>query len=165
MAAELMDVTMPDGTVVTDVPVGTTQTQLMGMLKKHAAAAPAPKFEAKPDTQYSAEGIPLTSTGPDELPAWAQKVERGITDVMGAPIRAAVSIAKPIAGVAEWLGYGEPGKAVKALDEGIKSRTGIVSSAGSLAGDIAGFGALGKGVQLGAKALQTVPKIAVHKGP
>ena len=124
-------------------------------------AAKKAKYQASEDTQYSAEGVPLVSDIPEgEAPALAQKTADIMTDVAGAPVRAAASIAKPIAGISEMLGYGAPAKAITALDTGIKSQTGPISTAASIAGDVAGFGAAGKAAQMGLGALKQVPKIA-----
>lgn len=119
------------------------------------------KYTPAEDTQYSAEGVPLVSDIPEgEIPAFAKKTADVLTDVAGAPVRAAMSVAKPISAVAEMAGYGEPAKAVLAMDKGIKSQTGPISTGASIAGDIGGFGAAGKAAQIGLGALKQVPKIA-----
>lgn len=108
--------------------------------------APAPqKFEAQADTQYSPEGVPLVTPTTQAEPTGAGQTAANImTDVAAAPIRAGMSVAKPIAGIAEFAGYGEPAKALLSMDKGIKEQTGPISTVGSFAGDIGGFGAAAK---------------------
>jgi hypothetical protein len=103
------------------------------------------KFEAQADTQYSPEGVPLVTPTTQAEPTGVGKTAANVmTDVVGAPIRAAMGVAKPIAGIAEFAGYGEPAKALLSMDKGIKEQTGPISTAASFAGDIGGFGAAAK---------------------
>ena len=103
------------------------------------------KFEAQADTQYSPEGVPLvTPTTQAEPTGVGQTAANIMTDVVGAPVRAAMGVAKPLAGIAEFAGYGEPAKALLSMDKGIKEQTGPISTLGSFAGDIGGFGAAAK---------------------
>ena len=103
------------------------------------------KFTPDIDTQYSSEGIPLVTPATQAEPTGLGKTLANIgTDVVSAPIRAAASIAKPLAGIAEYTGYGEPSKALLSMDKGIKEQTGPISTLSSFAGDIAGLGAAAK---------------------
>lgn len=102
------------------------------------------KYAVDEDTVYSSDGIPLYQPSYQaEAPESVKKAEKVLTDISGAPVRFAMSLAKPMAGIAEYTGLSKPSKIVEEIDKGIKSRTGNISSGASLAGDI--YAALGLG--------------------
>lgn len=127
------------------------------------------KFMAQADTTYSPEGIPLVTPSTQAEPTGAAGTAAKImTDVTGAPVRAAMSVAKPVADIAKWMGYKEPINALKQIDIGIKEQgpelMGLkspVSSIASFGGDIAGLGALGKIPG----AIKEAPMIGAHLAP
>jgi hypothetical protein len=103
-----------------------------------------PKYEPAEDTMYSPDGMPLiTPQSMGEGTAGGRFARDIMTDVVSAPIRAGMSIAKPVVGAAEWAGISAPSKAVLGMDKGIAEQTGPISTAASLAGDIYGFNKLG----------------------
>lgn len=124
--------------------------------REYAPTPDAPKFTPDEDTVYSPEGIPLITPSTQAEPTGAGKVLSGIaTDVVGAPVRAAMSTAKPFADVAKWLGYQDPINALTQTDVGVKKQSdylpdwlpvpqGPIGSVASLAGDFAGLKGLGK---------------------
>jgi hypothetical protein len=120
-----------------------------------------PKFEAQADTVYSPEGIALTTpTTQGEPTGAAGTIAKTLGSVVGAPVRAAMSMAKPATNVMSWMGVEEPAKAIKQIDTGIKSQgpelpimgsvtlKDPIGSTASFAGDMAAYnkilGALGK---------------------
>jgi hypothetical protein len=175
-----MDVTMPDGTVITDVPEGTTQSQLLQMYgRKTAKEKIASKFTPDEDTTYSPEGMPLVTPTSAAEPTGAGKVAQQVmTDVVGAPVRAAMSLAKPVANVMNMAGYGAPKQAIQQIDTGIKQQgpdlplgslpiVGDISLKGPM-GSVASFGGdiysankiLGGLAKLGAPISSAVPAVA-----
>ena len=117
-----------------------------------------PKYEPAEDTMYSPEGMPLvTPQSMGEGTAGGKFARDVMTDVVSAPIRAGMSLAKPVVGAAEWAGVSEPSKAVLGMDKGIAEQTGPISSAASLAGDIYGFNKLGGFASKVAPAAMKVP--------
>ena len=132
------------------------------------------KFTPDEDTMYSPEGIPLVTPSTQGEPTGAAgTAAKVMTDITGAPIRAALSVAKPFTDVAKWAGYEEPSKALKQIDVGMKAQgpefMGLqspVSSIASLGGDIAGFGALAKvpGAVANAPAIGAYAAPIVNKG-
>jgi hypothetical protein len=141
-----------------EVPVG----------REYAAAPKAATFTPDEDTQYTEAGIPLVAPSAQAEPSGAAgTAAKVMTDVVGAPVRAAMSLAKPVTNVMGWMGMEEPGKAVKQMDTGIKEQgpefMGIkspIGSAASLAGDIYGYGKILSGLgKLGAP-LSQIPGAA-----
>jgi hypothetical protein len=141
----MIDVKMPDGTVVKNVPEGTDPEQILQMYSSYSAKN-KPKFEPQEDTVYSPEGIaqitPQTQGAPTGAAGTAAKV---MADLAGAPIRAGLSLAKPVTNVMGWMGMKEPGQAVKQMDQGLKAQgpefmgvQGPIGSVASLGGDIFG---------------------------
>ena len=123
--------------------------------KAFLAQGVLPKFAPDEDTQYTEAGIPLVAPSGQVAPKGGETAAKIMTDVVGAPVRAAMSLAKPVTNVMGWMGMEEPGKAVKQMDTGIKEQgpefmgvQGPIGSVASLAGDIYGFnkilGGLGK---------------------
>ena len=166
-----MDVTMPDGTVITDVPEGTTQAQLMGMYSKYSTktAAPTPKFTPDEDTMYSPEGMPLITPTSAAEPTGAGKVAQQVmTDIVGAPVRAGMSFAKPVANIANIAGFGEPKKALQQIDTGIKAQgpgegmtQGPIGTAASLGADLYSANKILQGIgKFGAPLASAFPALA-----
>ena len=157
MANETMEVEMPDGTIVSDVPVGMTKEQLLQKYSRYSAKNQL-KFEPQEDTTYSPEGMPLVTPTSAATPTGAGKMAQDImADVVGAPVRAGMSLAKPVANVLNMAGVSAPQQAVKQMDTGIKEAgpevmgiKGPMGSAASLGADIWG----------GTKILQGLNKIA-----
>ena len=111
------------------------------------------KFTPDTDTMYSPEGVPLvTPTTQAEPTGTAGTVAKTLGSVTGAPVRAAMSLTKPVANVMNWFGVSEPLKAVKQMDTGIKEQgpemLGLkdpLGSTASLAADLWGAGKLFQG--------------------
>jgi hypothetical protein len=117
-----------------------------------------PKFEPAEDTIYSPEGMSLvTPQSMGEGTASGRFARDIMTDVVSAPIRAGMSLAKPVVGAAEWAGISAPSKAVLSMDKGIAEQTGPISTAASFAGDIYGFNKLGNLATKVAPAAMKVP--------
>ena len=157
MANETMEVEMPDGTIVSDVPVGMTKEQLLQKYSRYSAKNQL-KFEPQEDTAYSPEGMPLVTPTSAATPTGAGKMAQDVmADVVGAPVRAGMSLAKPVANVLNMAGVSAPQQAVKQMDTGIKEAgpevmgiKGPMGSAASLGADIWG----------GNKILQGLGKVA-----
>ena len=124
MSGEVHDVEMPDGTIIEDVPVGTTQEELLAKYSKHKA---------------------VNTTFDDVLAQVKQNVGEALgpqkREAAMIPVRAALAAAKPFAGAAEWLGTDKPSKVINMMDELAKERSGAPSSVASFGGDI--YGAVG----------------------
>jgi hypothetical protein len=117
-----------------------------------------PKYEPAEDTMYSPDGIPLvTPQSMGEGTAGGRFARDIMTDVVSAPIRAGMSLAKPVVGAAEWAGISAPSKAVLGIDKGIAEQTGPISTGASFAGDIYGFNKLGNLATKVAPAAMKVP--------
>jgi len=125
----------------------------------------APKYEPAEDTMYSPDGAPLiTPQSMGEGTTGGRFARDIMTDVVSAPIRASMSLAKPAVGAAEWAGISTPSKAVLEMDKGIAKQSEILdsgispfSTAASLAGDIYGFNKLGGLASKVAPAAMKVP--------
>ena len=131
--------------------------------REFAPETPAQKFTPDEDTVYSPEGIPLITPSTQAAPSGAGKVAANVmTDVVGAPVRAAMSTAKPFADVAKWMGFQDPINALTQTDIGVKKQSdwapgiqGPIGSTASLAGDFAGLKGLGtSALKLGEGATQ-----------
>ena len=138
----LIEVEMPDGTILTDVPENMSQKEILQRYSRFAAKQNT--FTPQEDTVYSPEGIaqitPQTQGAPTGAAGEAAKY---MGDIAGAPVRAAMSLAKPVTNVMGWMGMKEPGEVVKQIDTGIKAQgpeamgiQGPVGSIASLGGDI-----------------------------
>ena len=135
MSSEVHDVEMPDGTIIEDVPVGTTQEDLLKKYSKHK----------------------VVNTNFDDVLA---QVKQNVGEALGPqkreaamiPVRAALAAAKPFAGAAEWLGTDKPSKVIEMMDQLAKERSGVPSSVASFGGDVAGavggLNLLGKGANM-----------------
>lgn len=77
-----MDVTLPNGTVIQNVPDGTTQTQLLAQLDKagiqHGVTPPVPSPKAAP-------APPATNTYADIIKSTATGIGKGVAAVAGIP--------------------------------------------------------------------------------
>jgi hypothetical protein len=139
----MIDVKMPDGTIINNVPEGTDPEQILQLYSSYSAKN-KPKFEAQEDTVYSPEGVALVTPQSQGAPTGAAGTAAGVmTDVVGAPVRAAMALAKPVTNVMGWMGMKEPGEAVKQIDTGIKAQgpevagiQGPIGSLASLGGDV-----------------------------
>lgn len=135
-----MDVRMPDGTIITNVPEGTTKAQLMAKLGQ-ATEQPmtAPQTLHTEDTIYDpVSGLPLSSPsyGP-EAQGGVKTAQKGLTAAAAMPIQYAASTAKPIAGISQLVGklFGsqtaeEPARALNQIQTGL----GQVSPSSKVAG-------------------------------
>ena len=162
---------MPDGSVITDVPEGTTQAQLMSMYSKYSTktAAPAPKFTPQEDTVYTETGMPLvTPTSAAEPTGGGKMAQQIMTDVVGAPVRAGMSIAKPVANVMNMFGVSQPKQAIRQMDTGIKAQgpgegmtQGPIGTVASLGGDIFSANKILQGIgKVGAPLSSAFPALA-----
>lgn len=139
----MIDVKMPDGTIVRNVPEGTDPEQILQMYSSYSAQN-KPKFEPQEDTVYSPEGMPLVTPVSSATPTGGAKTAQAVlSDIAGAAPRAAMAVAKPVTNVMGWMGAKEPGAALKQMDVGIKAQgpevagiQGPIGSAASLGGDI-----------------------------
>jgi len=145
--------------------------------KAFLAQGVLPKFAPDEDTQYTEAGIPLVAPSGQVAPKGGETAAKIMTDIVGAPVRAAMSVAKPAANVMGWMGMEEPGKALKQIDTGIKeqgpemplgslpyigdiSLKSPVGSLASLGGDIYSYGKILSGLgKLGAP-LSQIPGAA-----
>ena len=119
------DVRMPDGTVIRNVPEGTTRAQLMARVSK-AKAAPAPAKQAKPKSflQGVGEGIltPFNNA--------ARALETGAEKI---------GIAKPLNAVGEFLGMAPSVQAAERTQQQTVARSPYRGSgAGKFVGNIVG---------------------------
>lgn len=132
-------------------------------------AKPAAKFTPDEDTMYSPEGMPLITPTTAAEPTGAGKTAQQVmTDVVGAPVRAGMSLAKPVANVMNMFGVSEPKQAIKQIDTGIKAQgpgegamQGPVGTLASLGGDIYSANKILQGIgKLGAPIASAVPALA-----
>jgi hypothetical protein len=135
--------------------------------KAFLAQGVLPKFAPDEDTQYTEAGIPLVAPSGQVAPKGGETAAKVMTDVVGAPVRAAMSIAKPVTNVMGWMGVEEPGKAVKQMDTGIKEQgpefmgvQGPIGSVASLAGDIYGYNKILGGLGLLGAPISKIPGAA-----
>ena len=140
-----MDVRMPDGTIITNVPEGITKAELLAKIGQ----APAPSMK-EPQTIYTEEtiydpvsGLPLSSPayGP-EATGGVKTAQKALTSAAAMPIQYATSVAKPIAGVAQMAGrllgqppYEKPAEAIQQMQTGL-GQVAPSSKIGAIAGDI-----------------------------
>lgn len=165
MAEELMDVTMPDGTVITDVPAGTTQAQLMSMYGKQAPATKKPSIFGA-----MKEGAKQTFS-PEAIEEYSKQISPTAAARMAAPVRFATGVARIPANLMSWAGINEPLASVKAAEEGAKQLTqgagykGMLPGAANIGGELVTGGALLKGASMAAPFMEAVPGgAAIVKG-
>ena len=140
----------------------------------------AVKYEPEEDTMYSPEGVPLITPRTIEPAGKKSEAAREVlTDIAAAPVRAAMSVVKPLASASEALGTTALSKPVMQMDEGLKIASspeeegflgsrGPISTVSSLGGDILGGGALLKGANYllkGSKALPVVGEKIMEYAP
>ena len=159
-----MDVRMPDGTIITNVPEGTTKAQLLAKLGQ-APAQPmtAPQTTFTEETVYDpATGVPIStpSYGP-EAQGGVKVAQNVLTSAAGMPAQYAMSTAKPVAGVSQLVGkilgsetMQQPARALEQIQTGI----GQVSPSTKVA-DVVGDIANPLTLALGSKAMGIAEKL------
>ena len=144
-----MDVLMPDGTLIQNVPDGTTKAQLQAKLSAPQAQATPVEgnmyTQSAQDIQYSPEGIPLnTSSYGNENPY--KKTTQALTSAVSLPVNIATGIAKSPAALMQTydklIGGGNTGdnmvNVINQIEQGTQAQMGGVGSVASQVGSAVG---------------------------
>lgn len=148
MAEEYFNVEMPDGTIIEDIPVGTSKEviqQKYNSMKQKNKDVPKNMYSDE-ETIYSPEGIPLTSAAGPEASQGVKNAANALSIAPSALVQSALTAGSTIPAAAQYLGYKEPAKALQQVRQGIhesyddpnaswyQNPSWLLSHAGELAG-------------------------------
>lgn len=96
-----MDVRLPDGTIIKNVPDGTTKADLVAKLQGNGMAVPSEWLQAAPPTQPVQEAGRSLNRGLSDVPR-----QLGLTAryALEGPAQAAQVFTEPVAGLMRWAG-------------------------------------------------------------
>lgn len=96
-----MDVRLPDGTIIKNVPDGTTKADLVAKLQSNGMAVPSEWLQAAPAAQPVKEAGQSLNRGVSDIPR-----QFGLTAryALEGPAQAAQIVTEPIAGLMRWAG-------------------------------------------------------------
>lgn len=149
---EVVEVELPDGTIIDNVPVGTTKAQLVEKLKRNGYDTSWYQEETKEDTTKD-EGSLLEGVG-SALRAFSRGMTFGASDEIEAALASPIIAALSDQGIGD--SYDQALRASRSMTEEQYDKYPITS----IASDIAGSVATGKGLVKGAQALgNAIPAI------
>lgn len=155
MAGELINVTMPDGTVITDVPSDITQEDLLQQYSKHKATS-------KPSVLEAMKEGAARAFSPESIKEFGQQIGPGASERMARTGKFLTGMADLPANIMKITGISEkPAEVVQAAKSGLDTLqqagggTGVSPAVAGFAGELA---SAGKGLQLAGKALSPLTK-------